>query len=572
MVREAHPAALDEVGLQQVLGGQPLQDLLGAVVGQPECGRRDPYRHRGHLQQAEQAEGPLLGGRQGGVADREAVADAEVADHQLVQPAAFGLHAAGELLQAPVRALQQPRAGDPDGQRQPAAVPHQVLRRPFLRGQPVRADDPAQDVGGLLGREEAEALVPGAPEGRQHLQAGHHGRAGRRGREQGPYLGLVAGAVQHDQHPAVGEQPPVQGHQFTGLRGQVPGCDPEGAQEFTEHLRRFAEAVPVLELHVQLAVGEGGADGVGDADRHGGLADPGGPVQVERLGHGALAAVPGDVPQPLDQLRLDAGPGELGEARREGVRGRRARDAGEDGGRGGGRGFRFRFRCGGGPGGPGEDLPVGGPELFAGFDAEFLRQQPAGLLIGAEGLALAARPIQGGHEPAPCAFPERVFGYQGPQPGQHFRVPPDRHFRVGPVFRGVQPPFKQGGPVSLLEVFRRDVDERGALGLLHGLTEQPGPLGAFGALLRLLQQGVEAVEVELLASGHDGVAGGAADDDLGAQDFAQAGDVALERLARGQRGLAAPQLLDEFLRRERTARPQQQGCQYDPVFRLRNFY
>lgn len=162
--------------------------------------------------------------------------------------------------------------------------------------------------------------MPGAAQGGQHLQAGHDGRAGRRGRQQRPYLRLVARPVQHDQHAPVREQPPVQGHPFTGVGGHRAGVDAQGPQQLAEHVRRFAEGVAALELDVQLAVGEGGADGVGDADRHGGLADARGPVQVEGLRDGALRALPGDVAQPPDQVRLDAGPGELREARREGVR------------------------------------------------------------------------------------------------------------------------------------------------------------------------------------------------------------------------------------------------------------
>lgn len=126
VVGEPHAAGLDEVRLQQVLRGQPLQQLLRAVLRQAEGGRRDVHRERVHLQQAQQAEGAAFGVAERGLADRETGPDAEVAHLELVQPAPGRGHPCGEVADLPVRALQQPGPHDADGQRGRAAVLHQV--------------------------------------------------------------------------------------------------------------------------------------------------------------------------------------------------------------------------------------------------------------------------------------------------------------------------------------------------------------------------------------------------------------------------------------------------------------
>ncbi len=92
----------------------------------------------------------------------EAGPDAEVARAQFVQQPRGLREPPGEVPDAPVRALQQPGARDPDRQRQARADRQHRTGRLRFGTDPGRADDAAQQLQrpGLVQRAEQEGARP----------------------------------------------------------------------------------------------------------------------------------------------------------------------------------------------------------------------------------------------------------------------------------------------------------------------------------------------------------------------------------------------------------------------------
>ena len=267
---------VDPAGLQQLVVDQRVNQSLTSRRIEVENGRGHPGREVGPLQQAQPPERPLLPVGEGAVAEGDAGPDLQVAGGQLVQPPVFVGQPLGQPGQRPGRAGGQPGSGDPDGQRQPAAVADDGRRRIRFGGGPAGSGHPGKQLDGRLGRQDVQVdqscpLQPG-----QAAPAGHQHPAARAPRQQGPHLGLAAGIVQHHQHPPVGQQHPVALSPLLEAVGNAAPIQAQSPQEPGQDRTRIQRVrLGALEVHIQLAVGELVSQSMGDVHGQGRLADPG---------------------------------------------------------------------------------------------------------------------------------------------------------------------------------------------------------------------------------------------------------------------------------------------------------
>ena len=94
-------------------------------------------------------------------------------------------------------------------------------------------------------------------------------------------------------------------------------------------------------------------------------------------------------------------------------------------------------RCGE-VGGLAEDPFLEPTEFRRRLHAELLSQDVAHLLVGPQGVGLAAQPVERQHHLAPRPFPQRVLSHVGLQPGQGILGPAEGQQRLGEVFDGTQ--------------------------------------------------------------------------------------------------------------------------------------
>src|SRR6266511_2326518 len=220
---------LGGVGAQQVVKGEPtgcvlIDEARGGQLGEEPGGVW--LRERGEAgggragdvragAEAEQPEQPgrvtaqrlvRPGERRAGVAGR--VATVERVEATSALPELLGERAEGE---------PGPGSGaggdDAQRERQPRAVVDELVRRRRLRRDQCRAEVAGEQLAGLGGGEQAERDRVGAVAGDQAgepVAAGHQRQAAHGSRQQRADLFDVAGVVEHDQHPAPGEQAAIE--------------------------------------------------------------------------------------------------------------------------------------------------------------------------------------------------------------------------------------------------------------------------------------------------------------------------------------------------------------------------
>lgn len=399
----------------------------------------------------------------------------------------------------------------------------------------------------------------------EHADAGRdQRRAALRARQQRPHLCRVLRVVQQDQDPAAVQDRAVQRRPFLQAVGDGRVRRAEGPQEGAEDRLRLRRSRPrTLEVDVQLAVRERRAGPVGHVDGEGGLAHAAYAGQGRDRHDPALRL--GRRGQDRRQVRDEGGAaGEVGDRRRELGRADRGRRRLRHGGR---RFRQGRVRL--------EDALLEFAEAGPGVDAQFLRQEAAGVGVHREGLRLAAAAVQRQHEEFAQALPERVGRRQGRQFRDRLGVAALFEVEVEAGFEEDQAPLLQAGPLGL-GVRAGDSGQGFAVPQVEGLVQEragPAQVARTPRLLRLRRQVLRDRQVQgALAQAADGVAAGLADQDLGVQRLPQPGGVGADR-GQGLGGrLGPPQRVDQFRRRGRTALAQQQCGQQgallgEPVWR-----
>ena len=184
---------------------------------------------------------------------------------------------AGHGPDGPAAARGQPRRADPDGQRQPGAGQQQLGGGLGLGRRALVADDLGEQGQRLVVVEHVEVDQPGTGQVGHPAAGRDQHRAGRGAGQQRPDLGGVTRVVEHDEHPAPGQDGPVPGRALIVVGRDVPAVDAEVAQEPGQHVRgRERLRGRAEQVDVQLAVGEAGADPVGRVHGQGRLAQPAG--------------------------------------------------------------------------------------------------------------------------------------------------------------------------------------------------------------------------------------------------------------------------------------------------------
>ncbi len=423
--QQAVPAGLGR--LQQVHVNHLLEGTFGVVCRAAGEGGRHRYRHLGRVDDAEQAEQPggepVAGQRR--VADLEAAAYRQAAGRQLRHPPLRVAQPVGQGLHRPPWTAGQPDARDAHGQWQPRADSEHLAGRRRLRADPLGSGDALQHGQRFGGRQRTEAQRPCAGQRGQPGPAGdQHGAAARSG-QQRLDLGGVQRVVEHDEHPAAGQQGTQHRRAPVRQRRDAGGLDTEVREEPGQHLLGSQRSpAGALQVDVELPVREPRPAPVGGVQGERGLADAG------RPGHHGDQRRPRafQVQPPAQRCRLGRAAAEVGQVGRQ--LGRRSGRAGRRGGR---CRRQLQRRVGG------QDLVVQAPQLAAGLDAEVLGQRAAGVVEDGQGFGLPARAVQGEHLQGAHPFPVRV---QRGQPGQ-LRHP------VG-VLAEAQPdldtPFEHGQP------------------------------------------------------------------------------------------------------------------------------
>jgi hypothetical protein len=409
--------------------------------------------------------------------DREAGPDARLGQLQLVEAPLGVAEPLGQRPDRPARPRGQPCPRDPQRQRQPPAPAGHVRRGLGLGGAAFLADQPAEQLDRVAGRQDVEVEVVGAVQAGEQLAAGDQRPAARRGRQQRCDLGGIGRVVQHHQQAPVGDLGAEHGAGFLQLGGDGGGVDAERAEEAAqdvEGLQRLQAGAGAVQVGVQLPVGEVTGGEVRGVDGQGGLADPG------RAGDGRdrrAGSPPGAVTGPA-----------AGVARRDEVASQHREEvlaAGEPGHVGGKLARRPRGRPGRlarwGPQGRvgAQDGPLQPLQRWAGFDAELADQELAGLLVGRERLGLPTRPVQRQHQQLPEALVERVLLHQAPQVDRQLGVLAQPQPRVHLRLERLQALLVEGGdlgvqgPVQLQVAERPPAPQRRALRQL--LETEPPP-------------------------------------------------------------------------------------------------
>ena len=241
---------------------------------------------------------------------------------QLVEATGLVGQPVGELLEVAVRLGRQPRARDPQRQRQVAALAGDRRRGRGLSLHPAGPRDAAQQGQRLARIEHVRLDAGGTGQSAEPAPAGDQHRGGAAAWKQRGNLALVRRVVQHDQHPAVGQQVAVRLGALVQAVRYLRARYAQRPQKPLEHLHRahrmggtgvqVSEQLPVAErpghavrrVHGQAGLAHAALTGNHHhRDREPGLAGPGQPAMdlADLLGPvGEVSDIGGQ--QPRDPL------------------------------------------------------------------------------------------------------------------------------------------------------------------------------------------------------------------------------------------------------------------------------
>ena len=211
-------------------------------------------------------------------------------------------------------------------------------------------------------------------------------------------------------------------------------------------------------------------------------------------------------------------------------------------------------------------------QRLTGLDPELVDEQAAPGGERLERLGLASRPVEGEHQLAAQAFPQRMLGHQSLELGDRLAMAAEREPRIDVVLDGGDPQLLQAADRLLGEALvahvgqRRPAPQRERLG--EGVRRVLGVAGAAPLRDELL----EAPHVELVGRHARDVPGSLGDDQsrrrpVGLDRLAQLGHVALQRGRRRRRRRLAPDEVDQPLTRDDVVGVQQEDRQHASLAR-----
>ncbi len=200
---------------------------------------------------------------------------------------------------------------------------------------------------------------------------------------------------------------------------------------------------------------------------------------------------------------------------------------------------------------------------------EPLGEQPPGVLVHGQRVALPPGQVEHAHELAAQPLPERVRGGEFPGFRRQFRTPAEGQVRVDPVLGRGQPQFLQPGHRPGCERGVLHIHQRRAAPQGQGLAQQHGAAGRVGGgqgRAALTDQPLELGGVHLSRFHGQPVAARPVLDDGRPGHVPQPGHQGLERVAGVGRAapvlaVTGPQVPGQPLRRDRASRVQGQPDQ-----------
>ena len=199
------------------------------------------------------------------------------------------------------------------------------------------------------------------------------------------------------------------------------------------------------------------------------------------------------------------------------------------------------------------------------LDAELVDEQPPRLAIDLERLGLATRAVQRLHERRPEPLAERVLADEHLDLTDELCEAAEREVGVEPPLEGRQAELFESEHLQLRERFVGEVGERRPAPEIESFA-QSLRRKAGRRLLRLLDQHLEAEQVELVRADADHVARLLRDDRVvRGECLAELGDVVLQRVGGCPGRLRAPELVDEPVRRDDLVRMRQKEREKRPL-------
>ncbi len=191
-----------------------------------------------------------------------------------------------------------------------------------------------------------------------------------------------------------------------------------------------------------------------------------------------------------------------------------------------------------------QQCPVSGLELLAGVHAQLVGEHRAAVVVEVDGVRLPPRPAQGGHQLAPDALAQRELGDQAGELAGDLLVPAQGEIGRDAVLQSDRPGLGEPRRLGVGEVFR-GVGEgqpvppgQGAAQQLTGLFEVLGDQ----RLAAAERQPLEFAQVKGRITDAHGISGRPTiDQNIVAENLAQAGNIGVELCADGGRGSPAPQ-------------------------------
>ena len=218
------------------------------------------------------------------------------------------------------------------------------------------------------------------------------------------------------------------------------------------------------------------------------------------------------------------------------------------------------------------------PELGTGINAKLLGHDPPHVLVGGEGVGLAATAVQAQHQLRMELFLQGMSRDQLAQFGHDLAVPPQAQVGVDPRDQRLQPLVFQSGYLTVAQQLCGHVGEGLAAPQRERLAQQRGSLppgSGLGGRMAARSEHAELADVELAVVDLDQVTRRPRLDQVGAgrtQRRAQPLNGTVQRTPRPGGQLAFPQRLAQRVQADHPASVQQQCGQQHPLPGRRHGY
>ena len=202
-------------------------------------------------------------------------------------------------------------------------------------------------------------------------------------------------------------------------------------------------------------------------------------------------------------------------------------------------------------------------------DTELLDKRPAPALERVQRVGLPAAAIEREHQLAAQALAEQVLADERLELRHQVVMAAERQIGVDSILERGQPELIQPGDLALCEPLAVKIGQRFSAPERKRLAQARRPPDGIVAGPCLGDQRLKAGKVDIARRDVQQIAGRARPDPIGAEQFAQVGDVAMQRGLRGPWRLLSPQRLDQLGARHQLAAAQEQQRQQRPLLGAR---